>query len=430
MTKNKHLTIQDRFQIETMLRQQYSFQKIALTIGKNLSTISREVRKHAQKSEKFAQHFPANRCLKRRTCQHYQLCEDKPNCTRHCASCNKCNIICPDYEEEVCPKLLEPPYVCNGCKEEYRCVLKKQYYLHKKAQEAYRQMLTESRSGANITEDELTELDDFISPLLKNGLSVHHIFASNPDAFNISEKSIYRYVDASLLNARNLDMPKVVRFRPRKNKPVVHKVDRNCRIGRTYADFKDFMDNTQSSVVEMDTVKGGASGKVLLTMLFQSCDFMLAFLRDRNTSQSVIDCFDNLYTLLGQTCFSALFPVILTDNGSEFSNPISLEYDTLGYPRTRIFYCDPSAPYQKPRVELQHEFIRRILPKGRSFDDLSQEQINLMLSHINSYARQKFSGKAPIDLFEYLYGLDTAQKFGIFKIPPNQIILTPALLQK
>jgi IS30 family transposase len=339
--------------------------------------------------------------------------------------------VCPAYEEEVCFKLYDPPYVCNGCLDERRCTLKKKYYLHKKAHEAYREMLIDSRTGANITESELHELDRFISPLLKQGQSVHHIFANNPDEFDISEKSVYRYVSGGLLDAGNLDMPRVVRFRPRKSKPIQHKVDKTCRIGRTYADFKSFMEISDLSVVEMDTVLGGRSaGKVLLTMMFKSCDFMLAFLRERNTSQSVIDRFNILYELLGSERFKALFPVILTDNGSEFSNPNALEFDANGNRRTHIFYCDPNASFQKPNVELNHEFIRRILPKGRPFTNLYQADIDLVMSHINSYSREKLSDKTPIDLFEFIYGDGIAKRLGVSKISPNKIILTPKLLNK
>jgi len=430
MAKNKHLTDADRLQIEIFLKQRHSLKSIAQKLGKSTSTISREVRKRAQESEKFAAHYPQNRCTRRKECNRCQLCDDKPNCTRRCATCNRCNKICPMYEEEICYRLFDPPYVCNGCPEAYRCALKKRFYLHKKAHEAYREMLIESRTGANITEEELLDLDDFVSPLIKRGQSVHHIFANNPDEFEISEKSVYRYVSGGLLKADNLDMPRVVRFKPRKTKPVEHKVDSGCRIGRTYADFKDFIETSATPAVEMDTLKGGVSGKVLLTLMFKSCDFMLAFLRDRNTSQTVIDRFNALYDLLGAGCFKELFPVILTDNGSEFSNPNALELDALGNRRTHIFYCDPNASYQKPNVELNHEFIRKILPKGTSLNNLTQDGIDLMMSHINSYSREKLNDKSPLEMFGFIYGEDIAAKLGLCKIPANEIILKPSLLKK
>jgi len=291
-------------------------------------------------------------------------------------------------------------------------------------------MLIESRRGANISEEELLELDKFISPLLKRGQSVSHIFTNNPDTFNLSEKSVYRYVAGGLLDAVNLDMPRVVRFKPRKSKPVEHKVDSGCRIGRNFLDYGRFIEKTGAAAVEMDTVKGGVSGKVLLTMMFKSCDFMLAFLRERNTSQTVIDRFEWLYELLGTETFKKLFPVILTDNGSEFSNPKALELDAAGGRRTHIFYCDPQASWQKPNVEVNHEFIRRILPKGASLNALTQADIDLMMSHINSYSREKLNGKTPIEMFNFLYGEGVAEKLGQTKIPSNDILLKPSLLKK
>ena len=321
-------------------------------------------------------------------------------------------------------------YVCNGCTDEYQCVLRKKYYLHRKAHEAYREMLVESRVGANITEDELLALDEIVSPLVMRGQSVHHIVTHNSDQFEVSEKSIYRYVAGGLFRARNIDMPRVCRTKPRKSKPVEHKVDSGCRIGRTYAEFLAFAETSGVPVVEIDSVVGRIGGKVLLTLMFKSCDLMLAFIRERNTSQSVIDVFNHLDEVLGRETFSRLLAVCLADNGSEFSNPNALEYDAQGNRRTRLYYCDPYASFQKPNVELNHEFIRKVLPKGKSFDDLAQIDISLMMSHINSYSREKLNDKSPFDAFSFLYGHGILEKLGISRIPANEILLKPSLLKK
>jgi IS30 family transposase len=273
-------------------------------------------------------------------------------------------------------------------------------------------------------------IDEFVSPLIRRGQSVHHITANNPDQFQVSEKTLYRYVSGGLLEAKNIDMPRVCRLKPRKSKPVQHKVDSGCRIGRTYADFEAFTKHTGIPAIEMDSVTGRVGGKVLLTLMFKHCGFMLAFIRERNTSRSVIDIFNALYERLGPVCFKTLFPLVLTDNGSEFSNPKALEFDKQGGRRTNIFHCDPYASFQKPNVELNHEFIRKILPKGRPFDGLTQSDINLMMSHINSYSREKLNDKTPFDLFGFLYGYDIPDKPGLFKVPANEVLLKPALLKK
>lgn len=430
MAKNKHLTDEERLQIEQWLKERVSIKQIALKLNKSTSTISREIRSRATNSDKYAPYRIHNRCVKRDSCQKRYLCSDKPNCTKRCATCSLCNELCEDYQEQYCYKLCEPPYVCNGCTEEYQCVLRKKYYLHRKAQEAYREMLVESRVGANVTEDELLVLDEIVSPLVMRGQSVHHIVTHNPDQFDVSEKSIYRYVAGGLLKARNIDMPRVCRIKPRKSKPVEHKVDSGCRIGRTYAEFLSFMEASGVPFVEIDSVIGRVGGKVLLTMMFKSCDLMLAFIRDRNTSQSVIDVFNHLDETLGRETFSRLLAVCLADNGSEFSNPKALEYDAQGNHRTWLYYCDPYSSFQKPNVELNHEFIRKILPKGSSFDDLAQNDISLMMSHINSYSREKLNDKSPFDMFGFIYGYDVLAKLGISRIPANKILLKPSLLKK
>ena len=430
MYNYKQLDGADRAAIEAMLRGRSSLKEIAVHLGKSHSTISREVRRHRLPSDKYPPHRIHNRCIERGECIRQFLCPDKINCVKRCRSCNSCNSQCPDFKEEVCGKLSCAPYVCNGCADEHRCILKKRYYLHAKAHEAYREMLSESRRGANITEGELLDLDELVSPLIRQGQSPWHIVANNPDSFNVSEKTIYRYVSSGLLKAKNIDLPRVVRIKPRNSKPVEHKVDAKCRIGRNYTEYLSYTAENQVAVVEMDSVIGRIGGKALLTLMFKSCDFMLAFLRERNTSQSVIDKFNMLYGLLGAELFMKLFPLLLTDNGSEFSNPKALEFDSEGRRRTRVYYCDPGSSFQKPNVELNHEFIRRILPKGSSFDSLTQNNVDVMMSHINSYSRDKLSGKAPFEMFGFLYGEKTPILLGQRRIPANEILLKPSLLKK
>ena len=415
--------------IQNWLKANISLKEIARNLEKSTSTISREIRKHAKDVDKYAPYLPHNRCVKRKECNNRYLCHEKTDCTRKCSSCNKCNKVCPDYEEQVCHRLYDPPYVCNGCIEESKCVMRKKYYFHRQAQEAYRETLVESRVGANITEDELLYLDELVSPLVMRGQSVHHISVHNQDDLTVSEKTLYRYIDGGLLKARNIDMPRVCRLKPRKTKPVEHKVDSGCRIGRSYTDYLAFVAQSQIQAVEMDSVIGRVGGKCLLTLMFKNCDFMLAFLRDRNTSQSVIDVFNSLYARLGAKKFLQMFPVLLGDNGSEFSNPKAIELDGEGNKRTQLFYCDPYSSFQKPNVELNHEFIRKVVPKGKSLDGFTQTDINLMMSHINSYSRAKLGDKSPLEMFGFLYGWDTLEILELWKIEPNDILLKPLLLK-
>jgi IS30 family transposase len=284
------------------------------------------------------------------------------------------------------------------------------------------------------------------------GQSIHHICCSNKDSIMLSERTIYNYVNDRVLTAKNIDLPRKVRYRPRKKAKTRMKVDKTCVIGRSYDDFLAFMESTEhSAVVQMDTVVGRQGGKMLLTLSFVNSSFMLAYLRDANTSKSVTDIFQMLWDVLGKEHFMGLFPVILTDNGSEFTNPAAIEFGPEGkvnfangereYPlggarsdeennrRTHLFYCHPSSPFEKGAIENNHEFIRRILPKGRSFDNLTQEGgIQRMLNHINSYKRKKLNNKSPYETFAFLHGEEVLRRLGAEFIPPHEIILKPELL--
>lgn len=426
----KHITDAQRLIIEHRLQEHASLKSIARELGKSLKTITREVTTRSIESNKGAVGRVPNRCIFRRACGKYQLCMDMPDCVRKCSLCKWCNSKCPDFQEEVCAKLSTPPYVCNGCRDKASCVLRKRFYYHRVAHKNYRDLLEKSREGANITQNELLAIDAVLTTAVRNGQSVHHVMTHNPDNFTVSEKTVYRYAAGGLLSVKNGDMPRVCMLKPRRSKSVEHKVDAKCRIGRTYADFQVFMAKCpDSSVAEMDSVIGHVGGNVLLTIYFRPSAMLFAFLRRRNDSQSVIERFNQLYSDAGDELFRRMFPVILTDNGSEFSNPSAIEF-AGGARRTSIFFCDACASWQKGGIERDHETLRTILPRGTSFDNLTQPDLNLVLSHVNSYSRPSREDKSPYDLFAFRYGTELLDKLGIRRIAPNDIILKPSLLAK
>jgi IS30 family transposase len=428
---SKHLTDHDRLEIEHGLRHRKSLRQIARDIGKSLKTVSREIQSRSQPSEKGAAYRIKNRCDHRESCEKIQLCMDKPDCLRRCASCHLCNAKCADFVERICARLSAAPYVCNGCEKEKVCVLRKRYYNHRLAHTHCREKLVTSREGANISEGALSVIADTLGPLVRNGQSVHHVMVNNPDRFTVNEKTVYRYINSGLLpSPKRGDMPRSCMLKPRRGKkPVEHKVDPKCRIGRTYQDYQLYIgENPGVRVVEMDSVVGRVGGKVLLTLQFVSSGLMLAFLRERNDSQSVIDVFGMFQGLLGTDRFRQIFPVLLTDNGSEFSNPTAIETAPDGQRRSHLFYCDPCASWQKGHVERNHEFLRLVRPKGTSFDDLDQGKINEALSHINSYSRLALNDRTPFEIFSYLYGEDILGRLGIRRIPANDIVLKPGLI--
>ena len=415
----KHLSLDERFEIENSLCKGMSFKEIARNIGKNCTTISREIRNHyiVKNTGSVGRRF--NNCIFRRTCENRGK------------NCNLTN--CTEFKEEKCNILNKPPYVCNGCKNKTQCTLTKHFYNAVYANDEYISTLSEVRSGVMIYKEEIDTLNEILTPLIcEQNQSIHQALLNNKNKIMFCDKSIYKYIDLGILNVKNIDLPRKIRFRNRTKPTTIYKIDKKCLENRTYDDYMKYVkEHPDTPIVEMDSVVGKKGGKVLLTIHFVNCSFMLAFIREHNDAQSVIDIFNQLQSILGIDKFKELFVIILTDNGSEFSNPTEIEFDlTTGEKRTQIFYCHPSSPFEKGSCEVNHELLRRILPKGTSFDALTQNDINLIMSHINSYKRKKLNNVSPYKMFSTIYGKDTIDKLGIQEIEPNSVSLSKNILNK
>ena len=419
--KNKHLSLSERLDIEKYLNERKSSKQIGLLLDKDCTTISKEIKNHIVYKNTGAIGRPFLNCAHRRNCS---FREKGIRCNQQ---------ACEHYEKEDCHLLSKPPYVCNGCPNKSHCTLSKKFYDGVYANNEYKNTLRESREGINFTPLEIQTLNEILKPLIvEQKQSIYHACVSNKNKIMCSEREIYNLIDKGFLEIKNIDLPRKVRYRSRPKRKTYYKIDKKCLEGRRYKDYLLFIEeNPDIPIVQMDSVEGVKGGKVLLTIHFVNCSFMISFLRENNNAQSVIDTFNKLEELFGLELFKKLFPVILTDNGSEFSNPKEIEYSPItGEKRTRIFYCEPERSDQKGACEVNHEFIRRVLPQGTPFDNLEQKDIELLMSNINSYKRKKLNDCSPIQLFSLLYGNDIADKLGIIEIDSNDINLSERLLKK
>ena len=431
MAAYKQLDTDKRIRLQTLLESHHSFQQIAIELDTSKSTISREVRRYRVEHNTMG-FGHINRCSKRRGCDVQGLCPGMSfNCrNKKCCSCRKvnCNTVCGRYEEYHCPLTDKPPYVCNGCQKRTGCAYRKQMYFAEKADAQSRLLRSECRSGMNLTEEEIAEIDGIISPRIRLGQSLHHIFVTAKDELCISERTAYTLLHAGMLSARPVDAPRIVRMKPRRTKKQI-KVDKACRVGRTYKDFQKYMEeHPDTEVLEGDTVEGVKGGKCILTLTWKSTDFQIGFLRDHNNSASVTMIVNRLHEDFGDDLFRKVFPPVwLLDNGAEFSNPSEIEKFGV-----RVFYCDPSSPYQKGTCENTHTHIRRILPKGTSFDSLDQGFVNCMFSHINALVRKKLNNHSAFDVFSSLYSadLDIRLKLHISRVEPADVELKQSLVRK
>ena len=341
----------------------------------------------------------------------------------------QCNKVCAEFDEGLCKRLIYAPYTCNGCENKVGCRLTKYFYKALPSFNSYRTTLSEARQGINMSELELCSLDKIISPLIKQGQSISHIHKMN--GISCSKATLYNYLAKNCFSVGPLDLPRKVKLKKRKSSKKKDIKETKARTERTYEDFKLYLEqHPELSIVEMDTVEGKKGGKVLLTLLFRNSRLMLAFLLPSKTQIEVEKVFNYIESILGNELFEKVFPIILTDNGTEFSAPLNLEFNSEGIGRTRIFYCNPTASYQKGMIEKNHEFIRYIIPKGISMDNFTQADITKMINHINSLARESLNWSTPYDLAKLLLGKEVLKKLNLVKIPSNEIKLTPKLLKK
>lgn len=418
--KQKHLTLEERETIEDMLKNNFNFTEIGKVIGKHRTTISKEILNHRFKQESVQYGTTFANCTNINNCQF--------------AGCKSCNKSCKNFIERKCEILDKAPYVCNACKKKSHCKFSKFYYRAKDADSEYKNFRTVSRIGIRISQEEIYEINNIITPLIRDKhQSINHVFINHPDLLYFSKPTFYSYVNSNLFSFRNIDLARKVSYKPRKNDEKRRtRTESIIRIGRTYKDFLDYLTlHPYASIVEMDTVEGIKGGKVFLTMLFRNYNFMLIFLMESKTMECVENVFINIRKTIGNDEFKRLFEIILTDNGSEFFNPISIEADyETGEVLVNVFYCDPSASYQKGSIEKNHEYIRYVIPKGNSFNHLTQEDCDLLASHINSTSRIILNNKTPYETITTLMSEELITKFNIKFIHPDEVNLSSNLLKR
>ena len=385
MTKHKHLTLSDRNDIQLGLERSETFKAIGQSILKDPTTVSKEVKRNRQVRESTCHNLP-------------------------------------------CPLLDKAPFVCNGCpKRRQNCGYKKIFYLAKQAQKQYEQTLGEAREGTPLNSKTFWDMDKVISDGVKKGQHIYHILKTHN--LDVSSSTVYRHIRKGYLSIAPIDLARAVKFKERR-KSKLPSIPKEAKKGRSYEDFQNYLAlNQLDSWLEMDTVMGRMGGKVLLTFNLSFCNFIFARLLDNKTALEVTKHLYDIKNTLHQADkdFFQLFPVILTDNGGEFARVDDIEMDVRG--ESKLFFCNPNRSDQKGRIEKNHTLIRDILPKGTSFDNLTQEDINLVCSHVNSVKRAALNGKSAYELFAFTYGEEIPKLLGISKIPAEDVCQSSKLLQ-
>ena len=427
------LTLSQRVAIECGIYERLSFKEIAKRIGVGADSVSKEIRKNCTLMKGDRPY--GKDCRFAYECKRHSICGNS-SCTKWCVTCREldCTKLCSRYNNEPCIELSRPPYVCNICSRKRKCRCDRAYYIAQQADATSKRRYSQSRSKIQTRGEDLEKLDSLVSPLILKGQPLTHIWAEHSDEIGVSQRTLYRYIDSGVLSIGNIDLRRKVGYRPRRKKKTVSEafLNQEFRKNRTYTNYLEYMEkHPETTVVQMDTVKGAREqGKRLLTLHFCDTNMMLMLLMRDGKADTVVEQFDRLTDLLGLEIFKQLFPVILTDNGSEFKHTKELENTIDGKHRCRVFYCNPQASWQKPQIENNHEFIRYVIPKGKSFTPYTQEDMTLLMNHINSVKRDKLNGKSPYEAVKDTNIRYLMDMMGLRMIPADAVNLSPGLLKK
>ena len=416
MTKRKnintHLGLEGRTIIESRLNEGKKVTEISNELTRDRSNIGREILKHRKPV------FPSS-------FNNSNPCASIKTCNKSFFECYKC---CKDFVElNPCEKLMQSPYVCNGCTIKNGCRHIKYYYSGTEANNEYLATLVNSRKGNHYTELEISILNNDFTNLVRINKSVYHsLIVINKRGFDFKLANIYRLIGNNELELKSSDLPR----NNRKTKKS-EKIDKSYKRDITNHSFEDYekykTDNPDAIEMQMDTVEGIKDGRdpVLLTFEIVKIKFFMAFLIEKQTQEKVILKLREQKNILMEELFNSLFEILLTDNGKEFSNPelfrdISEEIN--------VFYCHPYSSFEKGSIENTHELVRRVIPKGISLNIYTQDDINTLCNHINSLFRKELGGKCPFELIEDYIPSGILYKMKYSRVDESNVMLIPELL--
>lgn len=426
--KNKHMDVHDRLRIQHGIEEGESFASIARDIGVSTSTVSREVKQNRKRSVPKGKRW--NLCSRKRDCERSGVC-GAPCSLARCRACARvrCWEVCPDFEELACERIERAPFVCDDCRRRFNCGYRQADYFAVDAQLSYEMRLVSSREGIKLRPEQLESVVATVRRCLRRGWSIEAIWSVYGASMPICERTMYSYIERGAMGLANIDLPKKVRYKPRKAISGARPVDRD---GRCFDDYMDLPAARRERAVQMDTVIGArGDSKSLLTLHLVRIEFQVVVLLDEHNCEAVVGVLDWIEGIVGTAEFARLFGLVLTDRGIEFCDFEAMERSALGNgKRCRVYYCDPRQSQQKGSCERNHALLRRILPKGTSFDGLSQADVSRAASHLNSYPRRSLGGKSPRSLAERLVPKKLLDELGIVWLRPDQVVLKPEALDQ
>lgn len=215
--------------------------------------------------------------------------------------------------------------------------------------------------------------------------------------WTVSTTTLYRYIDAGYIpGITSVDLlekssrkPRNKSVQPAARPPKGTSIEHRPREVSSRKTFGHW---------EMDTVIGKAKGKkqsVLVLTERKTRYEIIVKLWDKSC-KSVVRALDNVFSKYP----AGIFKTITVDNGSEFQNYNSMEYDKRGKKRLQIYYCHPYSSSERGSNERANRIIRRFFPKGKSFAKYTSKDCQNVMEWMNNYPRKILDYSTPAELFQ------------------------------
>lgn len=252
------ITLSDRAAIEAGIYGRKTLTEIANAINKSPRCVSEEIKRNGTKVPGL--HPLGKKCRNAGGCRRVGLCE-KEECSKRCWQCSEldCQTVCPAFWNDPCRYLQKPPYVCNVCDQRRKCKLDRVYYIVSQADALAQKRYAAARSKPQCRGEELEALNALVTPLIQKGQPLTHICATHRAELSVSQRTLYNYIDAGILDVKNLDLRRKTGYRPRRKQHQSSEsfLNQKWRKDRTYEDFVRYLEkHPDTAYVEMDTVRG------------------------------------------------------------------------------------------------------------------------------------------------------------------------------
>ena len=333
----QHLNEAEREIIERQLTLGTPKKQIARLLGRNISTIRREIKRGS--------------VLQRKTKPYISKCADDPGYTE-----SEC------YFSDVGQRRYEQNRLHCGRKCRY----------------------TECREFVQFVENKILvekwSPDGAVSEAKRKGLFKN----------TVSTVTLYKWIENRLLKVKNIDLlqkchRKVRQTHARENKVKLGtSIDQRPEVINTRAVFGHW---------EGDSVVGKGGKSSVLTLVERKTHASFVLKAEAKTSEATYQSLLKLKERLGED-FSKVFHSLTFDNGSEFA--ASDAFESLGLD---VYYTHPYSAWERGQNEHFNGMLRRFIPKGKDLSFLTQDDLDRFASYLNTLPRKSLGYSSPEDLF-------------------------------